>query len=242
MNLSAGDDVVLVGRRRRAAYASVEIVKQKKSQCGVSANLAANLRLRNDDTVKVVPLSAADHDEARSGDLVLLLAKEPPAVTSVTFSPIEDSLESLQASEGGDEISDEELMQRFVTPYTEDGAGALVKRDAVITLTDENGKHLDFIITHVELEGDSDEKKEEAVEGTTKINVQDLYVMLHGTVESKLAFFKIFFCPHRRRRACCRWKDWSVDGIHCRQFYSPTCRGPRLRFRWWNGQGCSAHA
>jgi len=168
-----GDVVVLVGRRRRASYAKVQIgpKKQKKSSCVVPANLAANLRLRQDDAVKVVPLHSVDHDETRSGDLVLLRSASVPAVASVTFSPVEDSLDALQGGEGGDEIPDEELMDRFIKPYTENNDGATVKSNAVLTLVDENGKKLDFVVSQVELDnisaatGEGKEKDEEQKEG-----------------------------------------------------------------------------
>jgi len=94
MKLEEGAAVALVGRRRRAAYAKVSISKQKKVVCGVSANLARNLRLRNGDKVKVEPLkgeTAADAE--RSGDMVLLQVSDAPQVMTVTFSPIEDKVE-----------------------------------------------------------------------------------------------------------------------------------------------------
>ena len=73
-------------------------------------------------------------------------------------------MSSLEASEGGDEISDEEIMKRFVTPYMElEDSMALVKKGHIVKMTDDNGKNLEFIVTHVELEGASPE--EEAEEG-----------------------------------------------------------------------------
>lgn len=155
---------MLIGRRRRAAYATVVTKKGKKSSCALSANLAANLRLRQDDKVKVAPLSDGSDDEARSGDLLLLQQGTPSSVSAVTFSPIQDSLQQLQASEGGDEIPDEEIHERFVAPYTDGSEGALVKEDHVLTLQDENGKSLEFIVTHVALADIGDD--EEADEGT----------------------------------------------------------------------------
>lgn len=164
LKLSNGDEVVLVGRRRRASYAKVAVQKLKsKKAAQMSPNLATNLRLRQDDTVKIVPLKHADEAEARSGDLVLLKVKAVPTATSVTFSPIQDSLDGLVASEGGDEISDEEITERFIKPYTE-ATGGFVKSNSVLTLMDENGKKLDFIVTHVDVGGGGE--KEEAAKGT----------------------------------------------------------------------------
>jgi hypothetical protein len=174
LGVSTGDVVVLIGRRRRAAYAKVDLLSSKEAKkrrlaCVVPENLARNLRLRQDDAVKVVPLK--DDDEAkseRSGDLVLLASgTNVPALASVTLSPITDSFESLQASEG--EISDEEIQERFVKPYTEGASSALFKLGSIITLLDDNGRRLDFIVSSVELEqastGDSDKDKEQ---GTLK--------------------------------------------------------------------------
>jgi hypothetical protein len=78
----------------------------------------------------------------------------------------------LESSEGGDEISDDEIMQRFVTPYTElgDDATALIKRGHVVKMTDDNGKSLEFVVTHVELEGASPE--DEAEEGNYRLHTR----------------------------------------------------------------------
>ena len=155
----------MIGRRRRASYARVSIGKQKKTNCGVSANVAGNLRLRNGDKVKVEPLTGeTPQDTARSGDMVLLQVSSPPQVMSVTLSPIEDSLNALEAGEGGDEIPDEELTQRFVAPYLEE-KGALVKLGHVLTLRDDNGKKLEFIVTGLTLEGDAEKEEGEKDEG-----------------------------------------------------------------------------
>lgn len=152
-----------MGRRRRAAYATVSVAKQKKTNCGVSKNLATNLRLRTGDKVKVVPLvGETSADTERSGDMILMQCSTPPEVMSVTLSPVEDSLKSLEASEGGDEIAEDEINARFVAPYMEE-RGGMVKRGHLLTLGDENGKKLEFIVTDVALEGE--EEKEEGADG-----------------------------------------------------------------------------
>ena len=142
---------MLVGRRRRAAYARVTVAKKaKKGVAKVSANLAANLKIRSDDKVKVVPLGNYE-TENRSGDLLLTTKKEVPTAQSVTFSPIEDSLENLVAVEGGDEIADEEIQARFVQPYLEGlDDGVVLKQGHVIRLMDENNKKLEFMISHMD--------------------------------------------------------------------------------------------
>ena len=154
--------VALVGRRRRACYVRVSVDQQKKTNCVISSNVAANLRLRNGDKVKVERLEGeSPEDTKRSGDMVLVQVTVPPKVMSVTLSPLVDSLNALEASEGGDEIPDEELNERFVAPYLEE-KGALVKRDHVLKLRDENGKKLDFIITDVALEGEEEKEGADA--------------------------------------------------------------------------------
>ncbi len=174
--------MLVVGRRRRAAYAQVQVRaaaateesptagRKKKSakkksllQSGtISASLASNLRLRHGDKFKIMPLEekpkADDTDEVSSsysGDLLLLQVSSPPQVTALTLSPLEDSLLALQASEGGDDINDSELLERFVTPYFEALGSqynkALLKKGHVLTLADENGKRLEFMVTQVDL-------------------------------------------------------------------------------------------
>mmetsp|Transcript_37850 Transcript_37850/g.41849 ORF Transcript_37850/g.41849 Transcript_37850/m.41849 type:complete len:894 (+) Transcript_37850:61-2742(+) len=153
LGVSSGDSIVLIGRRRKASYGLVTVKKTKKTICGISENMAKNLRLRHGDKLKVIPFGA-EEDQPRSGDMVLMKYLSPPEVSSVTFSPIEDSLNVLEAREGGDKLSDDEIMERFVTPYLDlSDSDGFVKRDDVLTLKDENGKVLDFLVTHVELTG-----------------------------------------------------------------------------------------
>jgi hypothetical protein len=167
LGLRKGDAVALVGRRRRAAYAKVTIDKQNNVKCVVSANFAKNLRLRNGDKLKVVPLvGETPKDTERSGDMVLLQVSTPPKATTVTLAPIEDSLKALQNSEGGDDIPEEELTARFVAPYVEE-KGGMVKVGHVLALSDDNGKKLEFMVTEIELEGDKD--KIEETEGAQQI-------------------------------------------------------------------------
>ena len=95
---------------------------------------------------------------------MILLTKDAEVVSSVTYSPIEDSLNNLVNSEGGDEIEDEELMERFIEPYLnleDDGGSVVAKSGSVVTMKDENGKTLDFMISHV----DDGEEREEGMFG-----------------------------------------------------------------------------
>lgn len=160
LSMKEGDVIVVIGRRRRVAYARVHIHKQKKTTlCTISANLAYNLRLRNADKIKVATPSL-DDEQHKKGDMILLTSY-PKKVTSVTFSPVEDSLAAL----GEEDLSDDEIMERFITPYLnwkdEEESSILVKKGHVIKMTDDNGKHLEFIVTHVELEGQQEEEGEE---------------------------------------------------------------------------------
>lgn len=161
LGVTDGDNVVLVGRRRHASYAKVEIVKKgKKSSCTITQNMAYNLRLRQDDKVKLVVLDKAFEEEStseRSGDL-LLLQKQPLPIKSIIFSPIEDSLAGLTALEGGDTIPDSELQTRFITPYLESSDGALLKQGHLLVLRDENGNRLEFYVSNISFDGeDADE-------------------------------------------------------------------------------------
>ena len=159
LNVSEGDVVVLVGRRRHAAYGRVAIGgSTKKTTCSMSQNMAANLRLRQNDKVKVEPIRSGEEGE-RSGDL-MLLEKQPATIVSVTLSPVEDSLNALVAAEGGDMLEDSEIQARFVVPYLE-GGDALLKKDHWLALRDENGKRLEFYVTQMVLEGEDEEMKEE---------------------------------------------------------------------------------
>lgn len=167
LGVGAGDTVVLIGRRRAASYGIVQIASKKKAKftsCTLSANLASNLRLRQDDKVKVVPLTKtkeSDDDEGnRSGDLVLLDNDKPIKVTAVTFSPIEDSLVALESNEGGDELTDEEIKERFIDPYLATD-GAMIKQGHALKLRDENGKALDFMVSFVELKGSAAKSEKE---------------------------------------------------------------------------------
>lgn len=170
LGVSDGDFVVLIGRRRKASYAVVTVKKTKKTICKISENIAKNLRLRDEDKLKVIPLGS-EEDQPRSGDMVLMKHTSPPKVTSLTLSPIEDSLKLLEAREGGDELSDEEIMERFVDQYLDlSDSSAVVKKDNVLTLKDDDGRSLEFIVTHVELmeadeETEDDEDEDAAVAG-----------------------------------------------------------------------------
>ena len=125
LSISNQDIVAVIGRRRTAALATVHISKKKKSDdansCQLPLNLAKNLRIRDLDTIKLVPLGQANEEEEedlRSGDLKLLnTSGRPSTAISVTLSPVDDSLIRLQMTElDGDEMEDDALMERFIAP------------------------------------------------------------------------------------------------------------------------------
>jgi hypothetical protein len=169
-----------VGRRRHACYARIEIDEDKgatqqkqtnatssskkqktttmKSKCKISQNMAAYLRLRQDDPVKIVPLTVDDETDQRSGDLKLIQTK-PEMATSITYAPVEDSLQALVAGEGGDDLADEEIQERFVQPYLEQGEG-LLKQGQLLVLRDENGKKLEFYVSHMDFETEDEDTEE----------------------------------------------------------------------------------
>mmetsp|Transcript_20294 Transcript_20294/g.49752 ORF Transcript_20294/g.49752 Transcript_20294/m.49752 type:complete len:896 (+) Transcript_20294:96-2783(+) len=158
LSLKNEDVVVVIGRRRKAAYGRVSISKGRKSICTVSENLAKNLRLRKGDKLKVMSLTG--DEESRSGDMILLEHSSAPKITSVTLAPVDDSLSTLEAMEGGDEIADEDIKSRFLDPYLESADG-LLKRGHILLLKDENGRKLEFIVTHMEIEGQTAAENEE---------------------------------------------------------------------------------
>jgi len=158
LGVKSGEVVGIIGRRRRASYVVVNVAKGSKGAVKLSFNLANNLRVRSTDKVKVVPLEE-DSAEESSGDMALLTT-QPSVAHSVTFSPVKDSLHSLELSEGGDEIAEEELIERFVKPYLDVDGSAVLKKGHTITLRDDNNKSLDFTVTHLDTEGDVDDEEE----------------------------------------------------------------------------------
>ncbi len=158
LGVKSGEVVGIIGRRRRASYAVVNVAKGSKGSIKLSFNLANNLRVRGTDKVKVVPLEE-DSSEESSGDMALLTT-QPSVAHLVTFSPVKDSLNSLELSEGGDEIAEDELIERFVKPYLDVDGSAVLKQGHTITLRDDNNKSLDFTVTYLDTKGDVEDEEE----------------------------------------------------------------------------------
>mmetsp|Transcript_15649 Transcript_15649/g.39362 ORF Transcript_15649/g.39362 Transcript_15649/m.39362 type:complete len:930 (-) Transcript_15649:59-2848(-) len=170
LGVSDGEVVAIIGRRRTACYGRASVQKKKvaSSKCKVSENLAKTLRLRKGDAVKVVALTddRASDGGGHSGELLIVESDSAPVVESVTLSPIDDSLASLEALEGGDTISDEDINERFIAPYFEE-SGGLLKSGQVLLIRDENGRKLEFLVSNVMIEGAASDASEEASEDDT---------------------------------------------------------------------------
>jgi len=116
--------------------------------------------------VKIVNLDKNTEEafEATSGDMALMSSR-PDVASSVTFSPVKDSLHSLELSEGGDELSEDEVLSRFVKPYLnmEDGV-VVLKKGHTLVLRDANRMTLEFTVTHLDFGGDGEEDSAETSE------------------------------------------------------------------------------
>ncbi len=172
LKIETGDIVGIIGRRRRVSYAVVNVSKSaRKDECTIGKTLATNIRVHDGDTVKVVTLGQEEHaDVYGSGDMQLLAipSRRPKRVLSVTLAPLSDSLSALeQAETNGDNIPDEEIERRFLKPYYE--SGGVVKLGHILLMVDENGKKLEFQVTHVELEA-GDEDLQKKPKETSKLN------------------------------------------------------------------------
>lgn len=173
LNVKSGQIVGVIGRRRRATYATVQTKKISSDAAEISRNLGSNLRVRDADKLKIVKLGTDETDGDASGDMALLATK-PSTAESVTLSPIEDSYNELVAMEGGDDISDEEIMERFVAPYLDlddDEKTVLLKKGHTLTLKDDNNRSLDFLVTNLEMD-DAAEEEEEADEGEIPVSLR----------------------------------------------------------------------
>lgn len=166
LGVSDGEVVAVIGRRRTATYGRVSIKKKfSSSTCIVSENLAKDLKLRKGDKVKVVPLTeeSSSDEGGHSGELKLVDTDSAPTIGFATFAPIEDSLASLEALEGGDSVSDEDIEERFITPYLAE-SGGLLKSGQVLLMKDENGRKLEVMVKTMGIEGAPEEIAKEDVE------------------------------------------------------------------------------
>ena len=167
LKVKEGDVVAVIGRRRRASYGKVHIVAKglKSGNVKIGTNLATNLRIRDTDTVKIVSLHSSSDDDSES---YTLGAPPTQLASSITLSPIVDSLHTLSLRErDGDEFSDTELTERFVLPYlnSEEDGECIMKEGHTLTLKDDNGVALDFMVGYLDMSEGSDDEEEEAEKG-----------------------------------------------------------------------------
>lgn len=184
LQLHQGDLVAIIGKRRRCAYVKVNILTDKTTTTKLSSvkigrNLANNLHIRNDDKVRLISINEIEENEAQqqqqqqkesstTGSGSYGLGKRPTIVAKiVTLHPIKDTMSNVD----DDDVSDEELISRFITPYLDSSTDdvdndedvAIMKEGHVLTLTDENGSVMEFTIGKLDIdhdENDDDEKDE----------------------------------------------------------------------------------
>eukprot|EP00520_Triparma_pacifica_P005897 CAMPEP_0118645306 /NCGR_PEP_ID=MMETSP0785-20121206/7428_1 /TAXON_ID=91992 /ORGANISM="Bolidomonas pacifica, Strain CCMP 1866" /LENGTH=872 /DNA_ID=CAMNT_0006537175 /DNA_START=1 /DNA_END=2616 /DNA_ORIENTATION=+ len=131
LGITKGSQVTLIGRRRRTSTCTLKTSsKLSQSACTLSPNLATNLKLDSGDSVKIISNQGEELEDAEE----------------VVFSPTIEALGKLEALNGGDELSEEDLTTRFVLPYLTSGPGTL-KVGALLTLYDSQGLSCQFLIT-----------------------------------------------------------------------------------------------
>jgi len=159
LDISTGDYLKIFGRRRKSSYAVVKIFEKEQysqSSCQISYNLAINLSTRNGDKIKLINIDEHKHF--------------PKIVRSVSFSPIQDSIQALLISERRKEIPrDYELIERFLIPYLnleEQNNHTIVNMMQILAIKDENDKTLEFLVSNMDTEEVKDEntdRKKDAI-------------------------------------------------------------------------------
>lgn len=157
LNVKSGDVVAIIGKRRRASYGKVKVAKMKSGSVKCSYNVASNLRIRDTDLAKIVPLNTVGggDDDMDAHESYSLGTQPTDVAAAVTFSPVVDSLRTLELREGGDELSDDEILERFVNPYLnlEEDGDVILKEGHTLVLMDSNKVALEFTVSHLDLEG-----------------------------------------------------------------------------------------
>ena len=193
LRLRQGDLAAIMGKRRRCAYVKVNILQtdrttttKSSSAVIIGRNLANNLRIRNDDKVRIISVNEIEENEnedqqRQNGSYGL--GKRPTIVAkTVTFRPIKDTM-----SNDDDDVSNEELISRFISPYLESSSTddvvndenesvmAIMKEGHVLSLTDDNGNVMEFTIGKLDVDHDEnnedDEEKDETGECSEKIYI-----------------------------------------------------------------------
>ena len=194
LQLHQGELVAIIGKRRRCAYVKVNILTDmttttttKSSSVIIGRNLANNLHIRNDDKVRIISVNEIEeNDEDRqqrrnesssttTGSGSYGLGKRPTIVAkTVTFHPIKDTM-SNNVDDYDDDVSNEELISRFITPYLDyssavdvdtDENVAIMKEGHVLSLTDENGSVMEFTIGKLDIDHDENDEDDEEKDET----------------------------------------------------------------------------
>lgn len=202
LRLRQGELVGIMGKRRRCAYVKVNILQTDRtttttttttsssSAVIIGRNLANNLRIRNDDKVRIISVNEIEENEnedqqQQNGSYGL--GKRPTIVAkTVTFHPIKDTM-SNNVDDYDDDVSNEELISRFITPYLESSSAddvdndenenvmAIMKEGHVLSLTDDNGNVMEFTIGKLDVDHDEnnedDEEKDETGECSENIYI-----------------------------------------------------------------------
>ena len=191
LQLHQDELVAIIGKRRRCAYVKVNILQTdrttttttKSSSVIIGRNLANNLHIRNDDKVRIISVNEIEENNedrqqrrnesssTTTGSGSYGLGKRPTIVAkTVTFHPIKDTMSNVD----DDDVSNEELISRFITPYLEsstvdvdtDENVAIMKEGHVLSLTDENGSVMEFTIGKLDIDHDENDEDDEEKDET----------------------------------------------------------------------------
>jgi hypothetical protein len=137
--------------------------KSKANTVTLSRNLAHNLKLDTGDTIKILPSQSDD--------------SKPEPASAVGLSPTEESLNRLESLNGGDELTEDDLTERFIQPYLESGNGNL-QVGHLLTLRDVDGKTCEFVVNSITTPSTEDPTStgsEGSVEGwdDVEVNVEE---------------------------------------------------------------------
>jgi len=130
LNVKSGDEVNVIGRRRRTAKATVKVSeKVKGGTLSLSKNIAYNLALHVNDPVKISPTTLPP----------------TPVETPHTFAPTTSSLAALTGLLNVPTVSPDTLQNLFLTPYL--STGGSLQSNAVIVCTASDGTTCEFLLT-----------------------------------------------------------------------------------------------
>mmetsp|Transcript_24491 Transcript_24491/g.55935 ORF Transcript_24491/g.55935 Transcript_24491/m.55935 type:complete len:904 (-) Transcript_24491:224-2935(-) len=159
LSVSQGDVVLVIGRRRLTNYFTVAVEK-RCAGASLSANAAYNLRVTAGDRVKlVVPGADAEED----GPTYDYAGEAPLEIKEVIFAPVEDSVATYERMHnGGDELDDEEVLEKFVRPYMEEEG--ILRAGMIVKMAEGgdnagSGRTVEFLVKSIVPKGDDADKK-----------------------------------------------------------------------------------